>query len=642
MLITVLGLMLTDRATAQEFTTLYSFTATCCFPPTISNSFPTLTNSDGAQPGTLLLSGRTLFGTTGAGKGGVGTLFKINTDGTDFTTLYSFTTSFPASSAPFPSHTNSDGAFPIGGLSLLGNTLYGAAQYGGTLDRGTLFRIGTNGTGFAVLHTFSGGRDGDHPFAGLMISGNLLYGTAVFGGIPNSGTIFELNTDGTNFTNLYDFPAGSTNSSGIYTNSDGAFPFAPLILAGDTLYGTANSTGPSGHGTVFKVNTDGTGFTVLHGFSAGPGTWPNVTNSDGANPSAGLVLSGNTLYGTANAGGTSGNGTVFKVNTDGTGFTNLHSFTTLFLKSLGLRRTNSDGAGPQGGLILSGDTLYGTATYGGSSGNGTVFAINTDGSGFTNLYSFSATGFAFTNSDGALPWAGLSLSGNTLYGTTTAGGTSGSGTVFSLSLGLTPPTVACSTPLILECTGGTAGGTVHAEVTDTNGNQLQVIWTVDGTPLQTNNIPSGGSITASNLSFTANFGWGEHVIVVSASNGQTDPVTCSTMVTVHDTTPPQIKSIVATPNVIWPPNHRMVPVNLRVEAVDNCDPSPLVKITNVTCSEPQNPLDPDWEITGTQSVNLRAERLGKGHERVYTIVVLCRDLNGNGSTVSVAVTVPHN
>jgi len=73
-------------------------------------------------------------------------------------------------------------------------------------------------------------------------------------------------------------------------------------------------------------------------------------------------------------------------------------------------------------LILSGNTLYGTTASGGSSGNGTVFAVNTDGSVFTNLYSFTG------GNDGGAPRAGLILSGNTLYGTTTGGGSSGYGT----------------------------------------------------------------------------------------------------------------------------------------------------------------------------------------------------------------------
>ena len=87
-------------------------------------------------------------------------------------------------------------------------------------------------------------------------------------------------------------------------------------------------------------------FTNLHSFIGQP--------SDGDFPDAGLILSGNTLYGTASGGGSSGNGTVFAVNTDGTSFTTLYSFTAL------VSGTNSDGAGPVAGLILSGNTLYGT------------------------------------------------------------------------------------------------------------------------------------------------------------------------------------------------------------------------------------------------------------------------------------------
>ncbi|MDQ6631903.1 MAG: hypothetical protein M3Y82_09120, partial [Verrucomicrobiota bacterium] len=73
------------------------------------------------------------------------------------------------------------------------------------------------------------------------------------------------------------------------------------------------------------------------------------------------------------AGGSSGNGTIFAINTSGTGFTNLHSFTALSPLSLGV---NGDGATSQAGLILSGNTLYGTAAYGGSFGNGTLFSLS--------------------------------------------------------------------------------------------------------------------------------------------------------------------------------------------------------------------------------------------------------------------------
>src|SRR5437667_143815 len=120
-------------------------------------------------------------------------------------------------------------------------------------------------------------------------------------------------------TTLYSFSARSNGDYG--TNSDGAQPKG-LVLSGNTLYGTTWQGGSSGNGTVFAINTNGTGFTILHRFTGG---------DDGGGPSAGLTLSGNTLYGTAEFGAPSatGRGTVFAVNTDGTGFTILHTFTAL-------------------------------------------------------------------------------------------------------------------------------------------------------------------------------------------------------------------------------------------------------------------------------------------------------------------------
>src|SRR5438876_621900 len=99
-------------------------------------------------------------------------------------------------------------------------------------------------------------------------------------------------------TTLHNFTASPTNSSGIHTNSDGANPFGGLILSGNTLFGTAQNGGTNGQGTVFVVNTNGTGFTSLYSFTAAP----FGTNNDGANPRT-LILSGSTLYGTANGGG---------------------------------------------------------------------------------------------------------------------------------------------------------------------------------------------------------------------------------------------------------------------------------------------------------------------------------------------------
>ena len=241
-----------------------------------------------------------------------------------FTTLHSFTAD--------PFHTNSDGVVPQAGLILSGNTLYGTATDGGSSDNGTVFKVNIDGTGFAILHRFtatsgsaSTNSDGANPHGDLILSSNTLYGTTSLGGSYGNGTLFAVNTDGTVFTVLHSFTAWNTNSVGIYTNTDGASPQGGLILSQTALYGTAPEGGVSGQGTVFAVNGDGTGVTTLHNFTATSGS--ASTNSDGANPYAGLILSGNILYGTAESGGSYGNGTVFAVHTHGTGFTNLHIFT---------------------------------------------------------------------------------------------------------------------------------------------------------------------------------------------------------------------------------------------------------------------------------------------------------------------------
>src|SRR5262249_31765646 len=148
-------------------------------------------------------------------------------------------------------------------------------------------------------------------------------------------------------------------------------PQSTLVQGPDgTLYGTARNGEATVAGTVFKIQPDGSGFTVLKRF----------TNSmDGTNPIAGLALSGSALYGTTSQGGSSNFGTVFKLTTDGTGYTVLKHF------------ASSDGANPlYASLTSSGSALYGVTYYGGSSRNGTVFKVNTDGTGFSNLHSFTA------------------------------------------------------------------------------------------------------------------------------------------------------------------------------------------------------------------------------------------------------------
>ena len=353
--------------------------------------------SDGNSPQSgLTLSGSTLYGTTESGGGhSDGTIFSIGTGGS-YTSLYSFTAGA------------SGGSRPVNGLTLSGSTLYGTTEYGGaaggsTAGDGTVFSISTSGTGFQILHSFTGGTsDGQDP-AGLALSGSTLYGTTYEGGSSvGDGTVFSVNTDGTGYQLLQSFP----------TVSDGANPRTDLALGGSTLYGmTANGGGGvAGDGTIFSIGVNGTGYQILHSFT-GSTTDGNYPNDNG------LTLVGSTLYGTTFQGGSAGDGTIFSMSTNGTGFTLLHSFTG----------GTSDGENPVGNLTLDGTTLYGVTRYNGSAGNGTIFSINTNGTGYTVLYSFTggATG-------GSEPYAGLTLVGSTLYGTTLYGGSAGDGTIFSI------------------------------------------------------------------------------------------------------------------------------------------------------------------------------------------------------------------
>jgi uncharacterized repeat protein (TIGR03803 family) len=142
------------------------------------------------------------------------------------------------------------------------------------------------------------------------------------------------------FTTLHAFSALSND-----TNADGAYGYDTLVVSGNTLYGTADGGGGSSNGTVFAMNIDGTGYTVLHTFSQYNPSNPDFAsyiNADGAHPFAGVILSGDTLYGTAISGGSTGSGTVFALNTNGTSFRTVYSFTN-----------GSDGSGPYGGLTLS-------------------------------------------------------------------------------------------------------------------------------------------------------------------------------------------------------------------------------------------------------------------------------------------------
>jgi uncharacterized repeat protein (TIGR03803 family) len=259
---------------------------------------------------------------------------------------------------------------------------------------------------YSVVYTFKGGSDGSSPYAGLIAdtAGNL-YSTTNTGGTNNSGTVFKLAPDGTK-TVVYTFTGGS----------DGANPEASLIMdKTGNLYGTAfdggTQSGSSGIGTVFKLTPAGSQ-TVLHTFTYG---------TDGGNPQDGLLSYKKIYYGTTEVGGASGNGTVFKLTPSGTE-TVLYSFAT-----------GTDGANPFGGLIVdAAGNFYGTTEAGGATGNGTVFKVAQNGTE-TVLYSFKG-GSDGQNPYGALvkDSAGNFYS-TTYYGGGTGCGGLGCGTVFKLA-----------------------------------------------------------------------------------------------------------------------------------------------------------------------------------------------------------------
>jgi uncharacterized repeat protein (TIGR03803 family) len=398
-----------------------TFTSLHSFLPEAGNE----TNADGyLLYSSLVSSGDTLYGTASyGGTNGHGTVFSMDTSGSNFSVLHTFSASEGPSIV-----TNSDGSAPKAALLLSGSTLYGAASAGGSNGQGTVFSLSINGSNFTTIYNFSGlnnsisNSDGAAPQSTLVLSGGRLYGTTYSGGPAGAGTIFAVNTNGTGFTNLHSF---STLS--FITNSDGADTSAGLALSGNMLYGASYSGGTNGRGTLYCLTTNGTNFTLLHTFSGVQGI--DQTNSDGARPTATLLLSGNTLYGVANAGGTNGNGAIFAINTNGTAFTNFYSFSGAGAFE------NGDGQNPEGALILSGGSLYGTAINGGAFAYGTVFTVKTNGMNFTNFHNFSAEqGIHDTNRDGAYPYGGVVLLGRTLYGTTEEGGANGSGTLFSISL----------------------------------------------------------------------------------------------------------------------------------------------------------------------------------------------------------------
>jgi uncharacterized repeat protein (TIGR03803 family) len=185
------------------------------------------------------------------------------------------------------------GATPQAPLTIDADSwLYGTATGGGSNTVGVVFKIRPDGTGYTVIHSFTG-PEGQSPQGGLLIgSDGILYGTSYGGGSNNLGVVFKLNRDGTGFSVLHHFGG-----------FDGASPQGALLQASEGwLYGNTPAGGSNSMGTIFKLPANGSGFSVVHHFS-GP---------DGQTP-CGKLLQGldGALYGTTYWGGISNLGTIF-------------------------------------------------------------------------------------------------------------------------------------------------------------------------------------------------------------------------------------------------------------------------------------------------------------------------------------------
>ena len=400
----------------------------------------------------LLASDDNFYGTTLAdGTNNGGTVYRITPAGV-MTTLHSFTNV----GTPRDGY-GADGALTEGADGFL----YGTCEAGGDTGGGTIYRLKKDGTAFHVVFTFPGGVNGYLPRTGVTYGADgFLYGTTEGGSSTGDGVVYKVKTDGSGYKALYS----------INTGPEGYTSVCALTLVGTTLYGVLNNGGPGqGYGSVYRLSTDGTGFSVLHGFrssnSSTDGTFPSglmvgkdgrlygLTARGGAN-NAGTVFqlttggsfkvlhslsassvganfnavlaqdSSGTLYGTTDTGGTAGRGSVFKVSTSGSGFTVLHSFAGD--SSEGVLYSPGVTVGPDG-------RLYGTRYQGGAGNVGTFYSLSTSGSGFKVAYDFS-NGFV----DGRNPYYGSLVlgAGNNYYGTTYRGGAAGGyGTVYKMAPG---------------------------------------------------------------------------------------------------------------------------------------------------------------------------------------------------------------
>jgi uncharacterized repeat protein (TIGR03803 family) len=306
---------------------------------------------------------------------------------------------------------------PAQGLIVQGHdgNLHTTSKFGPYPDTGAVFTVSPSGaltTNFGFSDT---GTEGDYPLSGLtLVTDGNYYGTTQSAGTNGGGTIFKITSGGT-LTTLYNF--GTIKSPLV----EGLYPDSPPVQGRDgNYYGTTpDSNDGINDGVAYKITSAGK-YTVLYQFKFATGT-------NGYNPLSPLILgSDGNFYGTTAAGGPPLSspcygsvyscGTVYKMTTSGK-VTFLYDF------------IQSSGAGPVGPLVQGTDgNFYGTAAYGGdANGDGVVFKLTSSGK-YTNLHTFDGT-------DGKTPTAGLvQASDGNLYGVTSGGGANGIGTLFKITM----------------------------------------------------------------------------------------------------------------------------------------------------------------------------------------------------------------
>jgi uncharacterized repeat protein (TIGR03803 family) len=292
---------------------------------------------------------------------------------------------------PLGTQVNADGAGVAALIEDSAGNLYGVTTEGGSSGSGTVFRVSPSGS-LTTLYTFGALADGARPESLVRDASGNLYGTTWTGGSNGTGTVFKISAGV--FSVLHEFgPLG--------VNADGADAGALILGQDGNLYGVTMWGGTANTGTLFRISPDGD-FAVIYAFA---GMDPDSkVNADGALPASILQAADGTLYGSTSEGGPNGTGTVFRL-TPGGSLTTLHAFGPCALCfDLGTTTggtsayTNADGAEVNGVMLASDGNLYGTTSFGGATGNGTVFRVSPTGT-FTSLHQFAG------GSDGANPVA---------------------------------------------------------------------------------------------------------------------------------------------------------------------------------------------------------------------------------------------